>query len=423
MQKVKTTFTILCSIAVSYSLCITTFAESQATSETPKTKVVIIGGIHDFHYKSPEYTPEVLKEIILALKPDAILNELPLSLVDPNGRPLPRHYVQSPECWAADTVATQLGIKQIPFDRPNRQEHYKKTKKFERRKKAEKRFSEWSEQVKINAPESVDLKITQLSTYCLQAQIYLSNNVRPEIINSDGYDEIIRIKHILWKEIRPEILKKYPGYETLVKDYDFDYQEWQERNGIMADNIIEAAKQYPGKRLVVVTGAEHRYTLRDFLKNEESIDLKEYWELIDFDLEKCLKSIEPLPQAGIVAVGLTKEEASQKVAMEYWQALIKGDWELANRLYPMVGVSWKNKYSKNMPVELIDVKEAYWPKGGGSSGPLAPCIVKFADARVLEIKMVSQFREIRGKTLCFIVATWGTACEIKTPSRVKEEKR
>ena len=247
---------------------------------------MIIGGIHHFHYESPKYTPEVLKEIIQALKPDAILNELPLSLVDPNGRPLPRHYVQSPECWAADTVATQLGIKQIPFDRPNRQEHYRKTKKFERRKKAEKRFSEWLEQVKIKAPESVDLKITQLSTYCLQAQIDLSNNVGPEIINSDGYDEIIRIRHILWKEIRPEILKKYPGYEKLVEDYDFDYQEWQERNRIMANNIIKATKEYAGKRLVVITGAEHRHTLRDLLRDEKSIELKEYWQLIEPNITK-----------------------------------------------------------------------------------------------------------------------------------------
>jgi len=258
-----------------------TFAEAKELHETHKTQVVIVGGIHSFHHKNPKYSPEILKEIIFSLKPDAILNELPLSLVDPNGRPILRDPLKQPECWAADTVATQLGIKQIPFDRPNRQEHYRKTKKFERRKKAEKRFSEWLEQVKINAPESVDLKITQLSTYCLQAQIYLSNNVGPEIINSDGYDEIIRIRHILWKEIRPEILKKYPGYETLVEDYEFDYREWQERNRIMADNIIKAAKQYPGKRLVVITGAEHRHILRDFLKNNPNIELKEYWEVIE----------------------------------------------------------------------------------------------------------------------------------------------
>lgn len=265
------------------------FAEAKELHETHKTQVVIVGGIHSFHHKNPKYSPEILKEIILSLKPDAILNELPLSLVDPNGRPIEEIRSKGgdcPEVWAADTVATKLGVKQIPFDRPDRQEHYRKTKKFQRRKKAEKRFSEWLEQVKINAPESVDLKITQLSTYCLQAQIDLSNNVGPEIINSDGYDDIIRVRHILWTEIRPEILKKYPGYEKLVEDYDFDYQEWQERNRIMANNIIKATKEYAGKRLVVITGAEHRYILRDLLRDEKSIELKEYWELIESNVVK-----------------------------------------------------------------------------------------------------------------------------------------
>jgi hypothetical protein len=160
------------------------------------------------------------------------------------------------------------------------------------------------EQVKINAPKSVDLKITQLNTYCLQAQIYLSHNVGPEIINSDGYDEIVRTRHILWKEIRPEILKKYPGYETLVEDYDFDYQEWQERNRIMADNIIKATKKYAGKRLVVITGAEHRYILRDLLRDEKSIELKEYWELIESNVVKPEKH------------GLGKQKADNQIQIE-----------------------------------------------------------------------------------------------------------
>jgi hypothetical protein len=61
----------------------------------------------------------------------------------------------------------------------------------------------------------------------------------------------------LWHEIIPDILKKYPGYETLVDNYCFEKQQWQERNRIMVDNIVKAAKEYPGKRLVVITGATH----------------------------------------------------------------------------------------------------------------------------------------------------------------------
>jgi hypothetical protein len=113
-------------------------AGTNVPSETKKTQVVIIGTIHSGHHKNPKYSCEVLKEIILSLKPDVILNELPLSLVDPNGRPIERlrDKQTSPECWAADTVATQLGIRQIAIDRPDRQQRFKETKFFERRERA-----------------------------------------------------------------------------------------------------------------------------------------------------------------------------------------------------------------------------------------------------------------------------------------------
>jgi pheromone shutdown protein TraB len=244
---------------------------------------VIIGTIHSAHYKNPKYSPETLKEIILSLKPDAILNELPLSLVDPNGRPLEtirgKDLQGGPECWAADTVATQLGIKQIPFDRPDRQENFKKTNYCERQKRSNELANEWGKETTNKDPNSLDVKIAQLMSYASQAEGTLFMNSGPEIINSEAHDSIIRIRHSLWHEIIPDILKKYPGYETLVDNYCFEKQQWQERNRIMVDNIVKAAKEYPGKRLVVITGATHRYTLRDLLKDVNSIDLKEYWEI------------------------------------------------------------------------------------------------------------------------------------------------
>jgi hypothetical protein len=397
-----------------------TLAEPQTPSDCNKAQVVIIGTIHDFHYESPKYKPEVLKEIIISLKPDAILNELPLSQVNPNGRPISRHYLQSPECWAADSAATELGIKQIPFDRPDREENFKKTNYWERQKRANELIEKWDKQIRRDDPNSLDLEITMLISYAEQAEAQLFLNGAPNIINSESHDSIVRIKHSLWHDILPTILKKYPGYETLVDDYRFEKDQWCERNKIMAENIKKATKEYPGKRLVVVTGATHHYTLRDLLKDEESIELKEYWELVDFDLEKCLKSIPPPPQVGIVADGLTKEQASQEVAKQFWQTVIKKDWELVNKLRPPVeGVNWEQVYSKNMPVELIEVKEAHWPKQGQFSGPLAPCVVRFEDGKILQIEMVPRFRKISGKMLCFITATWGQAREVKSSDKTK----
>ena len=281
---------VLLSISLCYGIG---SVESQVPPETKKTQVVIIGTIHDKHYKNPKYSPEILKQIILSLNPDAILNELPLSQVDPNGRPLFRDPNKHPEGWVADTVATQLGIKQIPFDRPDREENFKKTNYFERQKRASKLANEWGEQIVKEDPNSVDCKIAQLFNYAGQAERHLFMNCAPEVINSEAHDSIIRIKHSLWYDILPTILKNYPGYETLIDDYHFERDQWQQRNEIMANNIIKAAKEYPGKRLVVITGATHRYILQDLLKREESIELKEYWEITPPEVNKPHEINEP----------------------------------------------------------------------------------------------------------------------------------
>ncbi len=266
-------------------------AEPNKAHQPEKTEVVIIGTIHNKHYTNPEYSPDVLKDIILALKPDAILNELPLSLVEPNGRPIERIRGEDnrggPECWAADTVAQQLGIRQIPYDRPDRQENFKKTNYFERQKRANELANKWAAELSKNDPNSVDLKTAMLMSYAGQAEAVLFLNAGPQLINSDAHDSIIRIKHSVWHDIMPTILETHAGHKTLVDDYHFAAEQWQERNRIMADNIIKAAGEYKGKRLVVVTGATHRYILRDLLKNAPGIELKEYWEIIGPEVSKA----------------------------------------------------------------------------------------------------------------------------------------
>ena len=252
---------------------------ANAPSQKQKAEVIIIGSIHKTHYTNSKYSPDILKQIILSLKPDVILNELPLSQVDPNGRPTFRNKQTNPEGWAADTVATQLGVRQIPFDRPDRQENFKKTDFFKREDEFKKLIKEWRQLLEKEDHNSLNAQIARLWSQAISAEAFLFTNGCPEVINSDAYDSVIRIKNSLWYEIIPVILQQYTDFKVLMDDCHFFKDQWNERNRIMADNIIKAAKEYPGKRLIVVTGATHRYILRDLLKNEESIELKEYWEV------------------------------------------------------------------------------------------------------------------------------------------------
>jgi hypothetical protein len=283
------TFRIVGLVLVCYALygcathAINQCALADASIDDDKTQVMIIGTIHAAHHKNPKYSPEILKQIVLSLKPAAILIELPLSQVEANGRPIERikgKDSDSPEVGTIDEVASELGIKQIPFDRPDREENFRKTNYFERQKRANELARKLGEQLKKNDPESVDLKIGRLEGHAGQAEAHLFMNSAPEIINSEAHDSIIRIKKSLRYDILPNhILKKYPDYEDLIDHYHFVRDQWNERNRIMADNIIAAAKQYRGKRIVVTTGATHRYILRDLLKDEESIGLREFWEI------------------------------------------------------------------------------------------------------------------------------------------------
>jgi hypothetical protein len=154
-------------------------------------------------------------------------------------------------------------------------------------------MNKWGEQTFREDPNSLDIKIAHLMSYAGQAEDQLFMNSGPEIINSETHDSVIRIKHSLWHDIMPAIWKKYPGWETLVDDSCFEKQQWEDRNRIMVNNIVKAAKEYAGKRLVVVTGATHRYILRDLLKNEPAVELKEYWEITSLGINKPCEPNEP----------------------------------------------------------------------------------------------------------------------------------
>ena len=256
-----------------------------------KTEVVIIGTIHANHYVNPNYPVEVLRDILLELKPDVVLNELPLTQVDPNGRPLHRDHAKYPEGWAADTVAAVLKVRQIPFDRPNRDEFYKNTHYFKRQKQSDIQFSELIKKIAQKDPNNPDLKIIEVAEciWKIERDIFLTAG--PEIINSEIHDNCIRAKKKIDRELFSAIQRKYPETEFWIKENHFFTEEWIERNTIMSDNIVKVVKEYPGKRIVVVTGATHRYILRDLLKANPDIAVKEYWEVINFDIQKSLKNI------------------------------------------------------------------------------------------------------------------------------------
>ena len=86
----------------------------------------------------------------------------------------------------------------------------------------------------------------------------------PEAVNSERTDSIFQDKHM-----RQNLLYG-PSYEAA----------WDEWNGHFAEVIRRVAKSSPGKLVLVLVGAEHRYWLTARLVSDESINLKTAVEVL-----------------------------------------------------------------------------------------------------------------------------------------------
>ena len=248
---------------------------------TQPTETILIGTIHGSHNRNPNYGPRHLEDILLALHPAAIGIELYRGLFNPDGtlRDEVVSNLDYPENAAVDRAARALGVKLVPFDREDRDEHRVRTRYHEREERASAHLEAWLSQLAARDADSTDLRTARLAEHATNAQLDLDHHARPEIINSPAYDHLIRMKHSLWDYILPALMAHHPDHQQTTGDFEFLRDEWTERNHIMADNIAAIAAEYPGRRIAVLTGSEHRYLLRDLLTPNPAITLGEVWQI------------------------------------------------------------------------------------------------------------------------------------------------
>jgi len=242
---------------------------------------VIIGTLHQRHHRHPKYDPGVLRDLIVSCQPSAILIESPEDWASARIKQSGLTHGEYPEFWAWTSAADRLGVPLIPYDMAGRNKFYKKTRYFERQRENGRRYATWGEQVRTEAPESLAAAVWELQRYAAGAPEALTSRASPEVINSSALDTVVKIKLELAGRVALELLRKSSEHEKYVAESQFLRNVWRGRNRIMADNILKTAKAYRGKRLVVVTGSYHRYILRELLGREDTVDLKEYWELPD----------------------------------------------------------------------------------------------------------------------------------------------
>ena len=271
---------------VRFTLCVLTLIgtlglSAPAAKGADSTEIVLLGTLHDGHQKNARYSVAVLRDLIVKLKPAAILVELPPAiggLASLEKERIAGRFAGN-ENDSANAAADALRIPVVAYDREGRNEFYRDTRYFERQEQLSRRINSWlaaEENAKL-APAETAL-LGPLLGNAARSRDYFYSSSGPETINSEGLDRIIRLKHYIWEELMPRLSARVPSLSDLAGEFAFFRDEWHERNQIMADNIASQARKRPGQRIVVLCGCEHRYILRDLLAERSGVLLKEFYE-------------------------------------------------------------------------------------------------------------------------------------------------
>lgn len=103
---------------------------------------------------------------------------------------------------------------------------------------------------------------------------------RALVINSAASDTAIRQKQEYSYAGLRRIIELSPGLADFAEFQQWAAEFWTQRNETMDANIVRIAAPFPGQRVAVICGYEHRYHLRSLLRRDETagrVKLREYW--------------------------------------------------------------------------------------------------------------------------------------------------
>lgn len=246
--------------------------------KSPKTEIIILGTVHN---PTEHYSRDTLFSILEQLKPNVILFEHPVSWsTDKFSEKVKKFNIAGLE-----GVTTLKYLEENPsvllkyFDIANRDEYYKETNYFEDERNFSKQLWKLKEDNKLGSLAKSLLEQT-IIVIKIRNVIAKSN---PRIINSATSDSVISLKQEYVRNNIIKFTKMIPELHKFNKFANSSNNFWNKRSRKMVENITRYSKDFQGKRLVVLTGFEHRYDLRKLLEEPEKANyiLKEYWECID----------------------------------------------------------------------------------------------------------------------------------------------
>ena len=214
-------------------------ASSPANQQAEQTEVIILSTLHQLHTQTDFYTFNDLSRIIEALEPTALAVELTSTDVETRrAQGVKREYQESvyPLLDKHDYAVYPLEPDEPLFSELVRL------------------FREAQEELKEREPEKYG--VLELYVKTMFEHLFKVWD-SPRAVNSARTDVLFEVKHAFQEAL----------YGPKEK------RAWAEWNAHFLEQILRAALEHPGGRIVVLVGFEHGYWLRKHLKEISSVRL------------------------------------------------------------------------------------------------------------------------------------------------------
>jgi len=240
------------------------------------TELIVLGTVHA---PTTKYSRAALEQILAQLRPDVLLLELDESFFDATAELRAEFRDVAMESTVAVALHKSSGVALRPYDITGRNQFFAEHDYFAREARLYAALSKLD--------KSGELSSVAHETYHAMLALggirdaFMAD--RPDVINSAACDAAIARKHEYAFKGVARIVESTPSLAEFREFTKLADEFWVRRNDAMVANILKAAKDFPGKRIVVLCGLEHRGYLRTKLSaraNGEDLALREYWEVL-----------------------------------------------------------------------------------------------------------------------------------------------
>ena len=262
------------------------YFNSYSQTDSSKTEVIIIGTIHS---GNKNINHKTLYKLIESLNPDIILDEDSQKYKPVFGLKTAKFLKIAKPSIEQLTLQTFLKRNQnaivLPYDTAfATHQHGKKQKRIEY--KARKKYIKNLEYVRQSFHDNLfNVKKTNIDS-AIYAEFAIKHNYYYSLFDTSTLGRINRkdmidmsrdIKNLEELVVLP-LGKKYISDSFLVNNFSNEIQFWNQRNDHMVKKILYYTKQFEGKKIVVLTGLNHKYYLQDKIGDSKKSNVK----IIDF---------------------------------------------------------------------------------------------------------------------------------------------